>query len=89
MDNIDNVGEVVPTLVISHFLEGVRRGWSPGLCIPPSPSNFFGPPAQENGVKYQGFPALGVVIQGILNPLLRQSLGMQVRTSYGTLEQKR
>ncbi|ELR17558.1 trypsin domain containing protein [Acanthamoeba castellanii str. Neff] len=62
MDNIDNVGEVVPTLVIHHFLEGVRR-------------------AQEDGVKYQGFPALGVVIQGILNPLLRQSLGMQGKES--------
>jgi len=58
MDNIDNVGEVVPTLVIKHFLEGVRR-------------------AQEQGIKYQGFPALGLITQGILNPLLRKSLQME------------
>jgi hypothetical protein len=34
MDNIDNVGEVVPTLVIKHFLEGVRRGMSLPLDPP-------------------------------------------------------
>lgn len=33
---------------------------------------------QEEGIPYQGFPSLGIVTQGILNPFLRKSLGMQV-----------
>ena len=57
MNNVDNCGEIVPTTVIQHFLQGTKL-------------------AKEKGLKYEGFPSLGIHFQKLENPLLRKSLGM-------------
>ncbi|CAN6345266.1 unnamed protein product [Urochloa humidicola] len=59
-DEAENIGYVIPTTVVSHFL------------------NDF----QKNG-KYTGFPCLGVLLQKLENPALRESL--KVPSSEGVL----
>nr|CAB3460206.1 unnamed protein product [Digitaria exilis]CAB3502478.1 unnamed protein product [Digitaria exilis] len=50
-DEAENIGYVIPTTVVSHFLNDY----------------------QKNG-KYTGFPCLGVLLQKLENPALRESL---------------
>ncbi|CAI9108011.1 OLC1v1007519C1 [Oldenlandia corymbosa var. corymbosa] len=50
-DEVENIGYVIPTTVVSHFLDDYER----------------------NG-KYTGFPSLGVLLQKLENPALRECL---------------
>ncbi|KAF8762627.1 hypothetical protein HU200_009154 [Digitaria exilis] len=59
-DEAENIGYVIPTTVVSHFLNDY----------------------QKNG-KYTGFPCLGVLLQKLENPALRESL--KVPSSEGVL----
>ncbi|KAF6982762.1 hypothetical protein CFC21_001107 [Triticum aestivum] len=59
-DEAENIGYVIPTTVVSHFLNDYRK----------------------NG-KYTGFPCLGVLLQKLENPALRESL--KVPSSEGVL----
>ncbi|CAN6353749.1 unnamed protein product [Urochloa humidicola] len=59
-DEAENIGYVIPTTVVSHFLNDFRK----------------------NG-KYTGFPCLGVLLQKLENPALRESL--KVPSSEGVL----
>ncbi|KAG8067187.1 hypothetical protein GUJ93_ZPchr0005g14300 [Zizania palustris] len=59
-DEAENIGYVIPTTVVSHFLNDY----------------------QKNG-KYTGFPCLGVLLQKLENPALRESL--KVSSSEGVL----
>ncbi|XP_065861274.1 protease Do-like 2, chloroplastic [Euphorbia lathyris] len=53
-DDAENIGYVIPTTVVSHFLSDYER----------------------NG-KYTGFPCLGVLLQKLENPALRECLKVQ------------
>ncbi|KAK3137504.1 hypothetical protein QOZ80_5BG0453150 [Eleusine coracana subsp. coracana] len=59
-DEAENIGYVIPTTVVSHFLNDYKK----------------------NG-KYTGFPCLGVLLQKLENPALRESL--KVPSSEGVL----
>lgn len=50
-DDVENIGYVIPTTVVSHFLDDYER----------------------NG-KYTGFPSLGILLQKLENPALRECL---------------
>ncbi|GLT62763.1 hypothetical protein SLA2020_353730 [Shorea laevis] len=53
-EEVENIGYLIPTTVISHFLNDYER----------------------NG-KYTGFPSLGVLLQKLENPALRECLKVQ------------
>ncbi len=53
-EDAENIGHIVPPLVINQFIAGVDRF----------------------GGEYKGFPALGLTLQTLENPLLRSELGL-------------
>ncbi|EXC34686.1 hypothetical protein L484_020455 [Morus notabilis] len=59
-EEAENIGYVIPTTVVSHFLNDYERN-----------------------KKYTGFPCLGVLLQKLENPALRECL--KVKSSEGVL----
>ncbi|KAF5207760.1 Protease do-like, partial [Thalictrum thalictroides] len=53
-DDAENIGYVIPTTVVSHFLNDY-----------------------EKNRRYTGFPSLGVLLQKLENPALRECLKVQ------------
>ncbi|CAN1199931.1 Protease Do-like 2, chloroplastic, partial [Linum perenne] len=71
-EEAENIGYVIPTMVVSHFLSDYERNQ-----------------------KYTGFPSLGVLLQKLENPALRECLkvpsteGVLVRRTEPTADAKR